>query len=215
MEIKLDLHVHTCYSHDGLITPEELIKYTRRAGLDGVAVTDHNRVDGALKLAKKFNLLIIPGIEVSSDGGHIIGLNVSEPVPSGLSMEETIEKIHKLGGIAIICHPYSLVKSMLKKISLSSKLDAIEVINASAFPFNRSVNYARQLAINLKLPQVAGSDAHYAPEIGSAYTIIDSEKNPEDILRAIQKGLCKPVGKGIPLKTKIKKQILRLVANKL
>lgn len=215
MEIKLDLHVHTCYSHDGLITPEELVKYTCRAGLDGVAVTDHNRVDGALKLAKKLDLLIIPGIEVSSADGHIIGLNVLEPIPSGLSIEETIEKIHELGGIAIACHPYSLVKSILKKISLSSKLDAIEVINASAFPFNRSVNYARQLAINLKLPQVAGSDAHYAPEIGTAYTLINSERNSEDILKAIQRGLCKPMGKGTPLKIKIKKQILRIIASKL
>lgn len=215
MKIKLDLHVHTCYSHDGLITPEELVKYTCRAGLDGVAITDHNRVDGALKLAKKLDLLIVPGMEVSSAGGHIIGLNISEHIPSRLSIEETVERIHELGGIAVVCHPYSLIKSMLKRISLSSKIDAIEVINASAFPFTRSVNYARQLAAKLRLPQVAGSDAHYAPEIGSAYTLINSERDLEDILKAIRKGLCEPMGKGIPLKIRIKKQILRLIANKL
>lgn len=207
--LKIDLHVHTCYSSDSLITPKELVSYARNAGLDGVAVTDHNRVDGALKMTKELNFLIIPGIEVSSLGGHIVGLNIHEPIIKGLSVDETVDKIHELGGLAVACHPQAFLKSSLKR-NVNQKFDAIEVINASAFPFKRSTKKAQETASTLKLAQVAGSDAHYAPEIGSAYTLIEAEPNCEEIVKAISQGLCQPFGKAIPLKLRIKREILSL-----
>lgn len=207
MKVKIDLHVHTCYSYDGLITPRELIFYARKRGLDGVAVTDHNRIDGALKLAKETDFLIIPSIEISSRNGHIVGLNLKEPVPKNLDIEETTDRIHELGGLAIACHPRAFLKSSLKG-NLNQKFDAIEVINASAFPFKRSVNQAQKIASSLELAQVAGSDAHYAPEIGSAYTLVEAELDREKIVKAISKGLCQPFGKAIPLKMRLNRKIL-------
>ena len=93
--LKIDLHVHTTYSYDSLITPKELIFYAKRCGLDGVAVTDHDRINGALKIAKETDFLIVPGIEISSLNGHIIGLNVDELVPPELSVDETLDRIHE------------------------------------------------------------------------------------------------------------------------
>ncbi|MEM4700729.1 MAG: CehA/McbA family metallohydrolase [Candidatus Bathyarchaeia archaeon] len=206
--MKIDLHVHTCHSYDGLIKPEELVFYAKKAGLDGVAITDHDRIDGALKMAKETkNLLIIPGMEISSLNGHVIGLNLQETVPKNLSVGETIDRIHELGGLAIACHPRAVFKASLGQ-NTSRRFDAVEVINASAFPFKRSVKSARELAVRLGLPQVAGSDAHYAPEIGAAYTLVDAELNCHDVIKAIGKGLCEPIGNAIPLGTRLKREIL-------
>ncbi|MEM3789191.1 MAG: CehA/McbA family metallohydrolase [Candidatus Bathyarchaeia archaeon] len=210
MKVKIDIHIHTCYSYDGLIKPKELIPYAKRAGLNGIAITDHDRIDGAIKLAKTAaDLLVIPGIEVSSLEGHIIGLNIREIVPKSLTAEETIERIHSLGGLAIACHPKAFFKASLGR-KTNKNFDAVEVVNASAFPFKRSTMQALEIAKNLGVPHVGGSDAHHAPEIGLAYTLVDAELDCEEVVKAISKGLCEPVGKAIPLGTRLKREILAL-----
>ncbi len=206
MQIKADLHVHTTYSCDSVITPKQLVFYAKKRGLEAVAVTDHNKVEGARKIAKQTNFLIIPGTEVSSIHGHIVGLNVNELIPKGLSADETVDRIHEAGGIAVACHPFSLMKESIGK-HVSSKFDAIEAINASAFPFNRATKKAHQLAEQLKLPKVAGTDAHYGPVIGQAYTVIDSEANVEAIVEAIKNGHCKPAGTGVSLRLRLGHQV--------
>jgi predicted metal-dependent phosphoesterase TrpH len=206
VQVKADLHVHTIYSHDALITPRDLVFYAKKRGLTAVAVTDHDRIDGALKIARETDFLIIPGTEVSSRNGHIIGLNVQEPVPKGLSPDETVEKIHGAGGIAVACHPFALFKGSLGKHA-SAKFDAVETINSQAFPFNRCVRKATQIAESLRLPRVAGTDAHYGPAIGYAYTLIDAEPSVDAIAKAIVKGQCQPFGKPVPLTLTLKKQI--------
>ena len=207
MKKKIDLHVHTKYSSDSLITPKALVTYTKRRGLDGVAITDHNRIDGAQKLMKNKEILVIPGIEVSSSNGHIIGLNVQELIPKGLNADETIDKIHDVGGLAVACHPTTLFQKKLGKIC--ARCDAIEVINASAIPFNYSVRHSKQLASQLSLPQVAGSDAHYAPEIGYAFTLVETELSIDGVTNAIKKQQCEPMGRAIPMKIRLKRNWLR------
>ena len=76
MQLKIDLHVHTVYSYDSLITPKELVQYAKKRGLDGVAITDHDRLDSALKIARETDLLIVPGMEIESLNGHIVALGV-------------------------------------------------------------------------------------------------------------------------------------------
>jgi predicted metal-dependent phosphoesterase TrpH len=206
MSVKADLHVHSDYSPDSLITAKDLIYYSKKRGLNAVAVTDHNRVEGALKIAKETDFLVIPGTEVSSRHGHIVGLNLHEVIPKGLTAEETVERIHAAGGIAIACHPFALLKGSVGKY-VTAKFDAIEVINASAFPFKRNIRKAQETAERLKLPCVAGTDAHYGPQIGFAYTSIDSEPKVDNIIQAILKGKCSAFGEAIPLYLKMKKQI--------
>lgn len=209
MPLKIDLHVHTFHSYDSLITPKELVTYARKRGLDGVAITDHDRLDSAQKIAKEEDFFIIPGMEITSLNGHIVALNVKEPVPRDLGVGETVDRIHDAGGLAVACHPITLFKGSLGK-QADSRFDAIEVINASAIPFNHSVKQARRLASNLGVPQVAGTDAHYAPEIGYAYTLVDAELKTEEVIKAISKGSCRPHGKAIPWKIRVKKEILML-----
>lgn len=209
MQLKIDLHVHTCYSYDSLITPEELIFYAKKSGLEGVAITDHDRIDGALEIAKETDFLIISGIEVSSLNGHVLGLNVQELIPKKLSIDETVDKIHEAGGIAIACHPIAFFKESLGK-HMNLKFDAVEVINSSAFPFNYCKRRSEKMASNLGIAQVAGSDAHYGSEIGYAYTAVDAQPEAEEIIKAVSKGLCQPFGKAIPLKTRLKREFLAL-----
>lgn len=209
MALKLDLHVHTIFSPDALITPKDLIFYAKKRGLDGVAITDHDSLDGALKIAKETDFLIVPGVEISSLDGHIIGLDVNELVPPRLSVDETLDRIYEAGGLAIACHPVTFFKESLKR-RISPRFDAIEVINASAFPFNYSVRRSEEIASRLGIARVAGSDAHYGPEIGYAYTLVDAESEIDGIVMAIRKGLCSPHGKAIPLTMRLKKELLIL-----
>jgi predicted metal-dependent phosphoesterase TrpH len=204
MQVKADLHVHTIYSRDSLITPKDLVFYAKKRGLNAVAITDHNTIEGALKIAKEAetDVLIIPGIEVSSRNGHIVALNMQEPVSKGLSVEETVDRIHRAGGVAVACHPFALLKGSLGKHA-SGKFDAVETINASATPFKRSVRKAEEIAAQLKLPQVAGTDAHYAPAIGYAYTLIEAPLDVDAIVKAIAAGRCQPFGTPVPLRLKI------------
>ncbi len=197
-QLKIDLHVHTHYSDDATTTLEQVIQYAERKGLDGVAVTDHDTVLGARRLAKQKGFLVIPGIEVSSRHGHILGLNITEPVHPKLDMTQTVEEIRRLGGIAIIAHPSVVIKTGFgASIASPSHIDAVEVINASAFPFSLSTYLGRRLAHRLDLPQTAGTDAHYPEEIGSAYTMIDADSNRDDIIEAIRQGKTEPLGKPI------------------
>jgi len=209
MQVKADLHVHTTYSNDSLITPKELVFFAKKRGLNAVAVTDHNQVEGALKIAKETDFLIIPGIEVNSASGHIVGLNVREVIPKGLSVLETVKRIHAAGGVAVACHPYVLFKGSLGK-NVCAEFDAIEVINARAVPFNRSVKKAREAAEQFKLSQVAGTDAHYGPQIGYGYTIIDAEPNVEAITKAIMEGRCQAFGQPVPALINLQQQFQRL-----
>ena len=204
MRVKVDLHVHTVYSPDSLITLEALVFWAKKRGLNAVAVTDHNRVEGALKFAGETDFLIIPGTEVNSRDGHVVALNVREVIPRDLSAEETVERIHEAGGIAIACHPFAMFKGSLGKHA-SGKFDAIETINASASPFKRSVRKAEEVAERFKLPRVAGTDAHYAPAIGYAYTAVDAELNADAVVKAIAAGRCQPFGAPVPLRLKLEK----------
>lgn len=210
MQIKADLHVHTTFSKDSLITPKDLVYYAKKRGLNAVAVTDHNQIEGAFKIAKETDFLIIPGMEVSSSDGHIVALNVQELIPKGLSAVETVERIHSAGGVAIACHPYVYFKGCLRE-KVSASFDAIEVINARAFPFKNSVKKAEESAKHFGLSRVAGTDAHYGLQIGYAYTVIEAaEPSVGAIAKAIVDGYCQPFGQPVPAILNLQQQFLRL-----
>ncbi len=88
--------------------------------------------------------------------------------------------------------------------------DAVEVINAAAFPFFLSTRLNRRMAVNLNLPQTGGSDAHYAPEIGLAYTLIDASRETDEIAEAIRKGATVPFGKAVSWRMRLEKEVLSL-----
>jgi predicted metal-dependent phosphoesterase TrpH len=210
VKLKIDLHVHSHYSYDSLIHPKELVYYAKKKGLDGLAVTDHDRLDSAHAIAKETaDFFILPGMEVTSKHGHIVALNVQEPIPKGLTTDETLDRIHSAGGIAVACHPVTIFKGSLGKHT-SARFDAIEVINATAVPFRHSLKQAQKLANRYGKPQVAGTDAHYGPQIGYAYTVVDAELQVDAVVKAIEKGLTQPFGIAIPWRLRLEKEVIRV-----
>jgi len=205
--LKIDLHVHTCYSRDSSITLKQVVAYAKKRGLDGVAITDHNTVEGALKL-KSRDIIVVPGIEVSTLNGHLLGLNVTVPIPAKLGIEETIHLIHEAGGIAVAPHPTTFYKSPPSR--RVSSYDAVEVMNAASIPFPVFTYLSKRFAAGLGLPQTGGSDSHYAPEIGAAYTMVEADSDVDEIVCAIKKGAVYPMGHGIPLSVRLGRTALRL-----
>jgi predicted metal-dependent phosphoesterase TrpH len=205
--LKIDFHVHTCYSHDSSITFKQVVSFAKKRGLDGVAITDHNTIKGALKL-KTREILVIPGIEVSTLQGHLLGINVTTPMTPKRDIEETVQRIHDAGGIAVAPHPFSFYKSPPSRCI--SCYDAVEVMNASSIPFSVLTYYSRRFAERLDVPQTGGSDSHYAPEIGSTYTVVEADSNVDDIMCAIKKGATFPMGSGLPWKTRFERTALAL-----
>ena len=205
--LKIDLHVHTCYSHDAVTTLKEVIVYSKKRGLDGVAITDHDTLAGALKLQNS-DLIVIPGVEITTLRGHLLALNVTTPIPPKLAINETIQRIHEAGGIAVAAHPTLFYKTAPSQQTAS--YDAIEVINSAAIPFQFFTYLNQKFATRLNLPQTAGSDSHYAPEIGAAYTVIEADPNVDEIVQAIKKGATIPVGKSIPWRMRLKGEALSL-----
>ncbi|MGQ9460057.1 MAG: CehA/McbA family metallohydrolase [Candidatus Bathyarchaeaceae archaeon] len=208
MSLKIDLHVHTCYSYDAVTTPKEVITYSKKRGLDGVAITDHDTLHGALKLLQKNEILVIPGIEITAMDGHVIALNITKTIPPKLDLSETVQRIHEAGGIAVAAHPTSIYKSTFNQRVTSC--DAIEVINSAAVPFSFSTYLSQKLATRLKLPQTGGSDAHYAPEIGAAYTIVEADPDIDEIIQTIKRGATLPLGKPIPWRVRLRRGALSL-----
>ncbi len=181
--LRFDLHVHSNYSPDGQSTVEEILKAAAAAGLDGVAITDHNTTAGAryaLEAAKSMpGILVIPGVEVTTSAGHLIVLGITQDITRGMSVEDTIAAAKKLGGIIVVPHPYNRPRHGM---SIPAGADAVEVYN-SRFVLGYHNRKAKQKAKKLALPEVSGSDAHVASMVGSAVTCIESKKDLKDVLR--------------------------------
>jgi len=173
--------------------------------LDAIAITDHNQVDGAIDIAKKIELLVIPSIEISTQSGHIVGLNVRKIIPKGMSVQDTVDCIHDAGGLAVACHPFAWFKGSLGD-NITDKFDAIETINSSAFPFNRCTKKATEIAESLNLAQIAGTDAHNPQSIGLAYAVLEAEPTIKGIIKAILDKKCKAFGRPVPLSIRVKQQ---------
>ncbi|KXA94605.1 hypothetical protein AKJ39_04665 [candidate division MSBL1 archaeon SCGC-AAA259J03] len=195
--LTIDLHVHTLYSGDSDCEISDAIESAKRKGLDGIAITDHDSVAGleeAMVIASEEDFLVIPGIEISSGDGHILGLGVSEQIPAGLSAAKTVEKIREKGGIAISAHPFSLD---LKPFSaLRAEFDAVEVFNPKRYIGNRlAENYAQEY----NLSKVGGSDAHFCDEVGLAGIRLDAKPEVDEILKRIKEGRTTVFGRYLPL----------------
>jgi predicted metal-dependent phosphoesterase TrpH len=171
--MKLDIHIHSSYS-DGVNTPQEIIDYAKSIGLDGLAITDHDSVEGSL-IALEYDskdFRVIPGLEVSSLDGHILALGVTELIKRDLSAEKTIKEIHELGGIAIAAHPYDRFRLGVGDLIYSLDFDAVEVFNGRALSSSRNM---KKIAEDIKLPITGGSDAHSMDEVGGVCIIVGND----------------------------------------
>jgi predicted metal-dependent phosphoesterase TrpH len=189
----VDLHNHTYYSPDSILSPRRFIYEARRRRLDVIAVTDHNTIRGALAVRELSEQLVIIGEEVKSADGEILGLFLQEEIPKGLPASETIARIKDQGGIVGVPHPYDSLRSALNKdamLTLIGKIDFIEALNARMV-FSAHNDKARDFAAAHALPTTAGSDAHSPWEVASCYVEMPSFEGPGDFIAALRQGRLK------------------------
>ena len=173
MELKLDLHIHSAHSPDGRMPLTEIVTRCKAAGLNGCAVCDHDRV--LQESVSDPDFLLIPGIEVSTQFGHLLGLFVSQEIGTK-DFYEAVERIHAQGGIAVLAHPFEHRTDAARIDPIAHLLDGVEVWNSRADRKISCANiYAECFAEEHQLRCFAGSDAHVPQEIGNGYVIVESE----------------------------------------
>ena len=202
--LTVELHSHSALSHDGRDPIELLLEQAAAVGLDALAVTDHDEIDASIEAAQQavdHGLIGIVGMEVSSAAGHILAFGIEELIPPGLSYDETLERIHQQGGIAVIPHPFQKSRHGVAPHITDDQLasaDAIEVYNSRLFT-GRSNRQAERFAIERGLPMTAGSDAHISEMVGQAITEVGADdRSAEAILGAIRHGRTSVIGHRTP-----------------
>jgi predicted metal-dependent phosphoesterase TrpH len=184
--MKLDLHCHTRYSIDSIIKPKDLMKKSVKTGVIP-AVTDHNTID-AHKELRSLGARFIPGEEIRTDRGDLIGLYLNENIPRMTPFEEALDKIHAQGGIAYLPHMYDKSrKGVIPAKEETKKLDIIEIFN-SRCPVQDFNKKAEAFASENSLMRACGSDSHFLFEFGSTYNEVpDFDLSiPKEFLKAIK-----------------------------
>ncbi|MFP4150900.1 MAG: PHP domain-containing protein [Candidatus Aenigmatarchaeota archaeon] len=183
--MKIDLHVHTNYSKDSMIRPGKLPEVARKKGLDGFAVTDHGTTEGLEEVKKASDgMIIVPGIEVSTEKGEILGLFVDEEI-GGKRPQEVVDKIKSAGGLAVVPHPFRTFGG-LDGIEKLKRLDGVEVFNSRNL-LGMKNRRARKFAEENGFIKTAGSDAHTTWEVGNAYVEAEAE-NLEEFKEKLEEG---------------------------
>jgi predicted metal-dependent phosphoesterase TrpH len=186
------MHMHTEYSRDSRVPLAEFAELARKAQLGAVCITDHDSVEGGLRLRElDTGLQVIVGEEITTADGELVGLYLEKRVTPGLTAEQTIELIHQQGGLAYVPHPFSrnrrrhLRRSVLERVA--PKMDIVEVFNAREVASASNV-LALEFARAHDLPGGVGSDAHRPIEIGRAYVEVAPFVTPQELLAALREG---------------------------
>ena len=191
--VRVDLHSHTMWSGDSTTMPDELATSIVESGIDVLCITDHNAIAGAVELADRLPCRVVVGEELRTASGEIIGLFLTERVPSGVGHVEAARAIRGQGGLVYVPHPFdpmrrNLSEPALRELAELGLIDAIEVHNSktSLASLNRR---AREFAAEFGLAAGAGSDAHVPDAIGSAFVEMPDFSTAAEFLTALRAGV--------------------------
>lgn len=190
---KVDFHTHSVASPDGALTKQDYEWMLQHNQLDYVVVSDHNRIDQALKIQTALGERIIVGEEITTSEGEIIGLYLKEVVPPGLTPYETVRRIHAQGGLVYIPHPFETVRQGLSHKTLdkiAEYVDIVEVHNGRAVFQKRSTQAIAWAAVHKKVG-AAGSDAHGKAGWGKTYTILTKKPACATLVSSMQTAVYK------------------------
>src|SRR6266508_3291261 len=190
----IDLHCHTSASFDSLASPQAVVRAAAARGLTHLAVTDHDRIDGALRArdAAPEGLTVLVGEEIRTAGGDLIAIFLERAIPPGLSVADTIAAVRQQGGLVGIPHPFDRLRGSLAgnesamdgMAATAGLVDWIETHNARAI--GRANERATAFAREHGLPGVAVSDSHSTIEVGVAWTRLSGDPStPAGLLAAL------------------------------
>ncbi len=172
----VELHAHTNYSRDGVVLLDDLQGLCREKGIDKLAITDHNRVDGALVAVRLYPMLVIPGLEVKTTKGELLAWYISEDVPAGLSPQETISRLRDQEALIGVPHPFDRYRSgaweLDDLLEIVDLVDIIEVFNSRCIhqaDNDKALAFAKE---HDKL-MTCGSDAHVRSEFGHSVMLCE------------------------------------------
>jgi hypothetical protein len=170
-----DLQVHTDASPCSRAAPADVVDAAVSAGLDGIAITNHDTLEGyqAASSHAPDKLTVIPGVEVTTTQGHLLALDVQE-VPPQRDPLTVIEHVHDQGGVAVLSHPFDRLRQYYTDDldAIATHVDAVEVQNSRCL-FPRYNRKAREFAATYDLAITGGSDAHFPMEVGRASTVCE------------------------------------------
>lgn len=179
--IAADLHIHSAWSHDSVAPIREILLAAERAGLDAIAITDHERlsydevvaVEADMRMRGELSrpLLLIPGVEVSTSAGHVLAYFVRAMVPHAMDPAATLSAIHRQGGMAVLAHPYRPGSGIHGPLAERLPWDGAELISgADLYP----TSWVRALdrGGGFGSARLGSSDAHFSAWVGSAVTIL-------------------------------------------
>jgi hypothetical protein len=185
--LRVDLHLHSHFSHDGKSSLDELVARARECGLDRIALTDHNTIEGALNLVNMEPELAIAGEEIKTLEGEVIGLFITSRVSPFLAAEDAMDLIHGMGGLTYLPHPLDRRRSNYRPervVELASRVDIIETYNPWC---DAAANEAAaSLADELGKVTATGSDSHSADELGRSWMEMEPYASPEDFLEKLR-----------------------------
>ncbi len=185
------------------MTPDELVQRAKFVGLDGVCITEHNQlwsVEALEKLRMKHNFLVLGGVEVDTNYGHIVVFGLHQSVLNVYRIEELRELVDEAGGVMIVAHPFRYALSEYSNPTLSveaasqrSVLQFVEAIEVYGGMSSRTEgDLAARVGDHLKLKAVAGSDAHAILQVGQCFTIFENRiKDEQQLIAEIKQGRCR------------------------
>jgi predicted metal-dependent phosphoesterase TrpH len=189
--LRCDLHLHSFRSHDSNTGLDKIIRTCLERGINCVALTDHNSFASALELQRLAPFPVIPGEEVMTTEGEIIGLFLQEEIPRGMSPGATAEEIKRQGGVVYIPHPFDrLRKGPLAREALLEIIDMVDVVETfnSRITLMEDVRAAEQFAATHGKLKGAGSDAHVWWELGRSYVEMEQFEGKDGFLASLARG---------------------------
>jgi predicted metal-dependent phosphoesterase TrpH len=209
--LRIDLHVHTEDSYDADEPVERMLERAAAVGLDGVVVTDHDAVREsrrAAAVAPDYGLVGVPGVEVSTADGHLLALGVDECPARDETLVATVDRVHRLGGVAVVPHPFQRSRHGARRDAIvEADPDAVEVYNAHTLTGLRN-RQTEVFAREHGFPGVGASDAHSAALVGRAYTELRvDEPTPEGVLNAVRDGRTRVVGRRTSTRQYVRKYV--------
>ena len=194
--VRVDMHTHTMFSGDSTTTLDEIVEAVAESGIDVLCVTDHNALEGALRLRTLLEdagiCRVVVGEEVKTHTGEIIGLFLTERIPFGETAVRTCEMIRAQGGLVYVPHPFdpmrrNITEDSLADIASRGLVDAVEVHNSKTSLQSLNAK-AKQFAAHRDLAMGSGSDAHVPHALGSAYVEMPDFDGPQDFLAKLREG---------------------------
>jgi predicted metal-dependent phosphoesterase TrpH len=184
----MGFHVHSSFSFDSQSSVRNIVRRCKKAGINCLAITDHNTIRGSVEAAKikERDFHVIVGSEVATDKGDVIGLFLNSEIKSK-EFYGAVDEIRSQGGMVILPHPFRYMRPLLNGADkkMLARVDAIERINYHDHPI--AVYLSNKLARETRMPFVGGSDAHRVSEIDKVKTVVYGANDLEELRNSILK----------------------------